>query len=143
MTPVPLPRTTPCPAWACTLHPADELYLVRQQLRWLRARETALTDRLRTATDRDGSDWSARVTTTTAQPIDESRLPLSIRADPRLRRTQCVTRVELHPAELPERQGAGRPTGDAMPGPADPHAPFMVRTGNSVVPSAAPRPAGR
>jgi hypothetical protein len=68
---------------ADALHPADELNLVRAQMRRLKAREAALRARLIEGEDRAGKAWVAELRERRARRIDPARLPLSARADPR------------------------------------------------------------
>jgi len=82
---------------ADALHPADELNLVRAQMRRLKAREAALRARLIEGEDRAGAAWVAEVRERRARRIDPARLPLSARADPRSWLDRRQTSVTLRP----------------------------------------------
>jgi len=135
----PVPFRQHAPRSDAPLHPADELHALRQQIRWLSARAESLADRLVAEPDRCGTDWEAVVTTRIERRLDEARLPLSVRADPRHFRDEAVDQVVLVPAGAV----APRRLADALPPPDSAGSPLILRTGNSAAPSAAPRPAGR
>ena len=66
------------------MHPADELHHVRAQIRALKAREGELRAGLITGMDRIGATWIAEIGERRARRLDAARLPLSLRADPRM-----------------------------------------------------------
>ena len=111
------------------MHPADELQLVREQIRALRQRETALRDRLIETEDRTGRRWAAEVQHRVSRRIDAARLSLSARADPRILARRCSTAVTLRAVGEPAAGGPA-PVYRLVPIAAPP-----IRTGSTAAPS--------
>lgn len=84
-----------------TLKPADELALIREQLRDLKRRETELVCGIqRGELDLVGKTVRAEVKLSQEQVLETAALPASIREDSQYWRTKFTDDVVLHPVAL-------------------------------------------
>ena len=72
--------------------PADELELVRAELKRLRAREAALREQVLVDGAQPGEDWRVEVVEQRRRTLDRAALPPEIASDPRYWK-ESVTRV--------------------------------------------------
>ena len=84
--------------------PADELELVRAEIKRLKAREAALRDEVLAGATEAGQDWRVEIVEQRRRTFDRSALPPEIADDPRLwkeRVSRVVKTVSAHARTAP------------------------------------------